>query len=160
MNRLERLAPVSPPQPVSASDVDAAEAAIGGPFPNGYRAFMLRFGRGLLGGLVRIYTPAAIMEGPQSFSEWRMRIDEYWFWDASAALLPKSRALECVVIGDTIGGDELALHPSEPDRIFVFAHDFDQIYPASTTGLEAAIDWFFTSGMLDEAFEDDSFEPY
>ena len=160
MSRFDRLKPTSPPQRVADADVTAAEVALGATFPSGYRAFITRFGRGVLGGLMRIYTPDDIQNGPNNLREWRARIDEYWFWEDSAALLPKERALECIVIGDTVGGDELIFHPSEPDRLYVLAHDFDEAYLASDTGLEAAIGWFFESGVIDEPFENDGFEPY
>jgi hypothetical protein len=160
MSRFARLKPTSPPAAIPDADVDAAERAIGAAFPAGYRPFVSRFGRGVLGGLVRIYAPHDIQNGPNNVREWRARIDEYWFWDASAALLPKQRALECIIIGDTVGGDELIFHPSDPNRLYVLPHDFDEAYLASDNGLEAAVDWFFTSGVIDEPFEDDSFEPF
>lgn len=159
MSRFDRLQPTAPLQGVAESDVDAAERALGATFPSGYRAFVTRFGRGVLGGLVRIYTPQDIQSGPWNVREWRERIEEYWFWDASAALLPKAHALECVIVGDTVGGDELVFHPAAPDRLYLLAHDFDEAYLLSESGLEAAVDWFFTSGVLDPPFEDDSFEP-
>jgi hypothetical protein len=160
MSRFARLQPSAPLQGVPLGQVQGAEAALNTQFPSGYAEFVTRYGRGVLGGLVRIYTPDSLINGPNNVREWRARIDEYWFWDASADLLPKARALECIVVADTVGGDELAFHPSEPNRLLVFPHDFDEIYVAGTTGLEAAVDWFFTSGVLDEPFEDDSFEPY
>jgi hypothetical protein len=160
MTRFAGLKPTAPLIGVPDAEVDAAEQAFGTRFPAGYRAFITRFGRGVLGDLVRIYTPADMTRGPNNVREWRGRIDEDWFWDASAALLPKARALECICIADTVGGDELVFHPSEPDRLYVMAHDFDEAYLASTTGLEAAVDWFFTSGVIDQPFENDSFEPF
>ncbi|MBL8547451.1 MAG: SMI1/KNR4 family protein [Hyphomonadaceae bacterium] len=155
-----RLRPTRALAPIAPAEVAAAEAALSVRFPTGYYDFITRYGRGVLGGLVRIYTPADVLNGPNNVREWRARIDEYWFWDASAALLPKARALECVVIADTVGGDELVFHPDQTDRLYVLAHDFDEAYLASDVGLEAAVDWFFTSGVIDEPFEDLSFEPY
>jgi len=159
MSRFASLKPTAALQGAPGADVDAAERAFGA-FPADYRAFITRYGRGVLGGLVRVYAPAELLSGPRSVSEWRARIDEYWFWDATEALLSKERALECVVIGDTVGGDELIFHPAAPEQLYVLGHDFDEAHLASTSGLEAAVDWFFTSGVLDQAFEDDSFEPY
>lgn len=155
-----RLRPTQALSPVSSDEVAAAEAALGAKFPSGYNDFITRFGRGVLGGLVRIYAPAELLSGPRNVNDWRARIDEYWFWESSAALLPKAKALECVVIADTVGGDELIFHSDQPDRLYVLAHDFDEAYLASEQGLEAAVDWFFTSGVIDEPFEDESFEPY
>lgn len=157
--RIDDLEPSGALQPVPASDIDRAEADLGTPFPSGYRDLMQRFGRGIVGGLVRVYTPFDIASGDNSVTEWRKRIDEYWFWDAGAAVLTKAQALECVILGDTVGGDEMVFHPSAPDRIYVLPHDSDDIHVAGD-GLEAALDWFFTSGVIDPPFEDKSFEPY
>jgi len=155
--RLARLRPSAALTPIAQAEISRAEAALGARFPDGYAALMTRFGRGVLGGLVRIYTPDAIVAGVE---EWRLRIDEYWFWEATEGVLPKAHALECVVLGDTVGGDELIFHPSAPNRLYVLAHDFDQAHLVSEAGLGPALDWFFTSGVLDEPFEDDGFEPY
>ncbi len=160
MSRIDRLRPIAPPTPIADDAVTAAEAAFRTRFPSGYRTLMTRYGRGVLGGMIRIYTPDALLSGPLSVDEWRRRIDEYWFWDASAALLTKQRALECVIIGDTVGGDEIAFHPDDAERVYVFAHDFDEIFLASNSGLTSALDWFFTSGVLDQPLENDEFQPY
>lgn len=159
--KLAHLNPKAPPKPIDAAEVDACERALGMRFPQGYRELMTRYGRGILGGLLRFYAPAEIadLDGPRGVGEWRQRIAEYWFWDASAALMSKQRALTCIRIGDTVGGDELVFDPAEPERIYVLPHDFEEIYVAGD-GVEAACTWFFTAGILDEPFEDNSFEPY
>lgn len=160
MSRFAKLQPNAPPTPSAEAEVTAAEGHFNTRFPTGYREFITRYGRGILGGFMRVATPADLLNGPNNVREWRARIDEYWFWDGSADLLPKAKALECIVIADTVGGDEFVFHPSQPDRIYVLAHDFDEIYLASESGIEAAADWLFTAGVLDEPFGDDSFEPY
>jgi hypothetical protein len=160
MNRFDSLSPSAALTPVPEAEVADLEAELGFVFPTGYREFITKFGRGVLGGLVRIYTPADIRSGPCNIEEWRKRIDEYWFWDAGANVLTKPRALQSIIVGDTVGGDELIFHPDEPDRLYVLPHDFEEIWVASTTGLDEAADWFFKSGVIDEPFEDDRFEPY
>jgi len=76
-----------------------------------------RFGEGLLAGYVRVYPPHQILKGDNNVNAWRERIDEYWFWDAGKDVLSKDRALECVIVADTMDGDELVAHPSDPDRL-------------------------------------------
>jgi hypothetical protein len=44
---------------------------------------------------------------------------EYWFWDLGRDVLTKQEALQSVKIGDTLDGDELIVHPSNPERVFV-----------------------------------------
>ena len=153
----DNVRPVSVPRPALAEHVSALEAHIGCRMPAGYAEFVTRFGRGLLGGFVRIYTPDELLHGPSELASWRARIDEYWFWDTGP--LRKEQALEYVILGDTVGGDEFVFHPGEPDLIYVLSHDFDISYFAGR-GLEAALAWLFKSGVLDEPFGDDTFEPY
>jgi hypothetical protein len=56
-------------------------------------------------------------------------------------------------------GDELVMHPSDPDRLYVLPRHEEVIYVAGN-GLLAAIEWFLTSGVLTEPIEDRSFEPF
>jgi hypothetical protein len=73
--------------------------------------------------------------------------------------LPKQRALECVIIGDTVNGDELVFHPGRPNRLFVLPRDSEQVFDAGTD-LLTAIDWMCASGKLVERFDDRKFEPF
>jgi hypothetical protein len=115
----------------SPAEVDAAEAKLGIRFPTGYREYVTRFGVGVLGGCyIRIYPPHRILSGTNNLDEWRQRIDEYWFWDDGREVLTKEKALRSVIIGDTLDGDELIVHPSNPERIYVLPRHSEQIYVA------------------------------
>lgn len=85
-----------------------------GRLPAGYQTFVTRLGEGLLDGRVRVYGPARIL---RDLSAWRARIRLYWFW--GDAPLDQATALECVPIADTIVGDELVFHPSDPDTLWL-----------------------------------------
>ncbi len=87
------------------------------------------------------------------------RIKKYWFWDEGKELLPKERALECVVLGDTLNGDELVFHPGRPDRLFVLPHESENIFDPGRDVLEA-VEWICASGQLVEPFAERQFEPY
>lgn len=139
--------------------VEDAERQMGVRFPNGYGEFIARFGEGLLGGYLRVYPPHQILEGDNNVMEWRRRIDEYWFWDDGRDVLTKEKALECTIVADTVDGDELATHPSEPDRLYVFPRYEETIYVAGD-GLFAAIEWLLTSGTLTDPIEDRTFSPF
>lgn len=142
------------------SEVDHAEAQLGMRFPTGYREYITRFGEGVLGGAyVRIYPPRRILDGPNRLAEWRQRIDEYWFWDEGREVLTKPQALQSVIFGDTGDGDELIVHPGEPDRIYVLPRNSADIFVAGQ-GLPAAIEWLCSSGILTEPFADRKFEPF
>src|SRR5688572_1289215 len=108
------------------ADVDRFESEYWLTLPKGYREYITRLGEGILGGSwVRIYPRSRIV---RELDEWRDRVRQFWFWDAGRKLLPKSRALECVVIGDTMGGDELVFHPSRPNRLFVLPRESEKIF--------------------------------
>ncbi|MEP7218584.1 MAG: SMI1/KNR4 family protein, partial [Bacteroidota bacterium] len=118
-------------------EVDALASQLWITFPEGYREYMSRLGEGILGLLVRIYPPWKVAN---ELPSWRRRINRYWFWDAGRDLLPKARAIECIVIGDTMGGDELIFHPCRPDRLFMLPRDSERIFEAGND-LLSAIDW-------------------
>src|SRR4051812_47941427 len=141
---------------VDPSEIEAFESSRWIKFPSGYRDYMTVVGDGTLGSFVRICTPAKI---ERELDEWRDRINKHWFWDRGKKLLPKNRALECVVIGDTVSGDELIFHPHRPDKIFVLPSESEQIHEAGND-LLSAIEWIYTSGKLIEKFSDITFEPY
>jgi len=142
------------------SEVNDAEAKLGIRFPSGYREYVTQFGEGFLGGTyVRIYPPRRIISGANNNAEWRERISKYWFWDEGKDTLSKDRALECVIIGDTYDGDELIVHHSNPERIYVLPRYSKSIHVAGD-GLFEAIEWLCSSGVLTEAFDERIFDPF
>jgi hypothetical protein len=143
----------------SSSDVVDAERQLGTRLPEGYRDFIARFGEGLLAGYIRVYPPHQILTGDNNVHAWRERIDEYWFWDEDADVLTKDRAREGVIVADTMDGDELMMHPAQPDRLYVLPHDEEAIYVAGD-GLLPAVEWLLTSGVLTESIEDRTFVPF
>lgn len=149
-----------PPVLSTPAEVDQAEDRLGIRFPTGYRDYVTRFGEGLLGGsYVRIYPPRRILGGQNNLAEWRQRIAEYWFWDEGREVLTKEQALQSVIIGDTFDGDELIVHPGEPERILVLPRNSGSIYVAGI-GLPEAIEWLCSSGILTEPFPERKFEPF
>jgi hypothetical protein len=53
--------------------------------------------------------------------------------------------IEGVIVADTMDGDELMMHPSEPDRLYVLPRYEGAIYVAGD-GLLPAMEWLLTSG--------------
>jgi hypothetical protein len=98
-----------------------------------------------------------ILDGEMSVAEWRRRINKYWFWDDG--VLSKERAQECIIVGDTLNGDELIFHPTEPGVLFALPRDEENIYRLGP-GLFAAMEWLCTSGQLTEPFEERNFKPF
>ncbi len=147
------------PQLVLADPADVAALAARWwiTFPDGYHDYVTRLGEGLLGGsFVRIYPPGRI---EKDLTEWRRRIHKYWFWDAGRDVLPKERAIECIIIGDTVNGDELLFHPTRPVQLFVLPRDSEQVFDAGPDVL-SAVEWMCASGKLVEPFAERDFEPF
>jgi hypothetical protein len=95
-------------------EVDRAERSLGTRLPAGYRTFVTEKGLGILQGLVRVYPPDRIAG---ELDAWRQRIEQFWFWGDTP--LDQATALECIVVADTLDGDELVFHPSDPDALYL-----------------------------------------
>jgi len=148
------------PSPCLVDEVVRLENTLGTRFPRGYREYVTTFGDGVLGGsYIRIYSPAQVAEGDNNVHEWRKRVSEYWFWDAGKKTLSKDKAVAGIICGDTVDGDELIFHPSEPDRIYVLPRYSEDIHVAGD-GLLDAIDWLCSSGQLTEPFTEREFIPF
>jgi hypothetical protein len=141
----------------TADEVMALENELWARFPAGYHEYVTQLGEGVLGGsFVRIYPPWRIKNELQ---EWRRRIGKYWFWDARRKTLPKERAVECVIVGDTTSGDELVFHPGRPEQLFVLPRESEKVFAAGSNLMDS-IDWMCNSGELVEPFGERNFEPF
>lgn len=154
--RIENLRVVGrPPTPISDDEIKFAEKNLGTHFPSGYQQYITTLGEGVLGGaFVRIYPPRKVVE---ELAQWRERIEEYWFWKTEDDDFSKSKALECIVLGDTLQGDEVIFHPSNPERLFVLPRHDDAAY--WTDGFFETLEWLCASGVLTGPFEERDFEP-
>lgn len=110
----------TPPRATHA-EVDAAERALATRMPAGYRTFVVELGVGLYGGRVRMYPPARVVD---ALAGWRERIERFWFWGETP--LSHSAALECVCLADTLDGDEIVFHPSDPDALFLLPRESER----------------------------------
>lgn len=145
-----------PPVLAAQQDVDRLESRLWITFPDGYHDYVTRLGEGVLGSFVRVYPPWKI---GKEIAGWRRRIAKYWVWDQDPQVLPKERALECVIVGDTLNGDELVFHPSRPGRLFVLPADTERVLAAGSDLLEA-VEWIMGSGQVTEPLADRDFEPF
>ena len=68
-------------------------------------------------------------------------------------MLPKERAVECVIVGDTMNGDELIFHPTRNNRLFVLPNESDQVLDAGGD-LLMAIEWMIGLRQLVEPTAD------
>ena len=139
-----------------AAEVDALASELWITFTPGYREYVTRLGEGVLGSFVRIYSPWRIKT---ELAEWRRRISKYWFWEQGRKVLPKERAVECVIIGDTVDGDELVFHPARADRLFILPRHSERVFEVRGDML-SALEWMCRSGELTEAFDEMDFEAF
>jgi hypothetical protein len=139
-----------------STDVVALESQLWLNFPDGYKEYVTKLGEGVLGGFVRIYPPWRIQT---ELEEWRLRIKKFWFWDKGHKILPKERALECVIIGDTVIGDEIVFHPTRPERLYIMPRGGEKIFDVGND-LWTTIEWICCSGTLVEVIKERDFVPY
>ncbi len=139
------------------AEVSALETWLKTTLPAGYREYVTTLGEGVLGGsFVRVYSPWRI---EQQLAGWRQRIAEYWFWERSRSVLSRERALESILITDTLNGDELIFHPQQRDRLLILPVESEKIYKAGSSLLEA-VEWMCSSGKLTRRFKARNFEPF
>lgn len=130
----------------STTDVTRAERELGCRFPRGYAEYVQRLGRGSLNDFVRVMMPGQIIT---VLAEWRARWHEFWFWDDPESAVDQHHISGAVPVADTSSGDELWFHPDDPDTVIVLPRDSERSY-AVGSGLDGAIDWVFSSGVLVE----------
>ena len=130
--------------PSTPRDVAAAEASLGCRLPDGYAAYVERFGAGDLGHFLRVYPPERVIEAR---AEWQQRVTEYWFWDSGTSEATPERIREGVVVADSFDGDELCFHPDDPDVLFVLPRHSEEVHRVGP-GLLAALEWMLGSGVL------------
>jgi hypothetical protein len=112
----------------SEAELSHLEETLGTRFPSGYRQYMTILGECTLGASgVRVYPPWKILDGVTQVA-WRDRIIQYWNWGRAADVLTKARALECVILGDKLSGDEFVFHRMDPDRLFVLPQRCEEIH--------------------------------
>ena len=143
-------------RPSTPDEVAGLESELGVRLPVGYGEYVRRLGGGVLGHWVRVYAPTELATLTQ---QWRERVQEYWFWDTSAAgIEPEAFQERGVVVADTFDGDELCFLPEDPDALFLLPRDDDDVVPAGP-GLLPALDWLL-AGHLNPWVEGWTFEAF
>jgi hypothetical protein len=138
----------------SARELALAEGEIGGRLPTGYSEYVQRFGRGLLNDLLRVMLPGDVVS---ALAGWRVTKSEYWYWDDLHPDVSRGRVLDSVPLADTANGDALCFHRDDPDMVIVLPRDEQRIYVAEP-GLVGAVDWVFSSGVLQRPERPSAFE--
>jgi hypothetical protein len=132
----------TPELKLTLADIDeihSVEAKLNVSFPDGYREYVTTLGLGeyIYNAVIRIDMPSAILLDHREYQE---SLEEYWFWEEGGDVLSKERAVECIRISDTVGGDTIIFHPSNSKKLFLLPHDEEIIYKIGSN-LYEAIDW-------------------
>ena len=149
-------------RPSTPDEVAGLQSEMGVVMPTGYGEYVLRLGGGALGHWVRVYAPTDLATRTR---EWRERVQEYWFWDTSAAgIEPRVFQQQGVVLADTFDGDELCFVPEDPEALYLLPRDDDEAVPLGP-GLLSALDELvagdvnpWVEGWTFEAFSNDRHE--
>jgi hypothetical protein len=134
-------------------EVAIAEEQIGSRFPNGYGDYVQRLGAGTLNDLLNVWLPQKVLEARET---WRDQMTAYWFWDDQGSDVNQSRAMDAIPFADSELG-WLCFHPDDPDTVIVLPRDVERTY-AVGPGLESAIIWMFSSGVLQQPTPASAFE--
>jgi len=103
---------------------------------------------------VRVYGLPRLLE---MIVETQARWREYYFWDSSRDLLPKQAVLESIIVADTLNGDEVIFHPSNPDALYLLPRHTERICWIGAR-FEDALEWLCTSGVVSQPVGSLSFE--
>jgi hypothetical protein len=127
---------------------------LGVKFPEGYREFMTRLGRGAMAGhLIYVHAPEHILASRKA---WQERVDTYWNWGEDGPV--QSEVVEGYRLGDTADGDEFVVVRGDPDRIYVLPRNDSEVLMGEE-GLMETLGWFLTSGDVREQVEERDFHP-
>lgn len=129
---------------VTAAELAALEEAAGAPLPEGYAAYVSRFGEALDAGFVRVYPPERVL---RERDVWRRRIDAHWFWRAAEDGFDANTAYDAYVLADTTSGDEFLWHPARADTFYVLPRHHEEVI-TRTMSFEALLAWATSSNDL------------
>ncbi|MFO0909185.1 MAG: hypothetical protein U0794_12685 [Isosphaeraceae bacterium] len=123
-------------------------------FPDGYTEYAAELGEGTLSNSLRVWMPAMV---EKRLTEFRQLLLDCYSWK-SGGTLRRDDMRRVVVLGDTLAGDTLVLHPEYPDEIF-FLPRHDETIRRLGPGLDAAIAWLCDEGGLGTPTRLRYFEP-
>ncbi len=132
-------------QVADIAEVDSLQIALGARFPAGYTQYVTQLGVGYLDGLISVYSPAHVMAATKAFRQMWETAER---WAAGRSVLPRSKLIECIPIGETNYQDTIVSHPSEADCCYVLPAELRSTYTASSSGLWGALVWILESDVI------------
>ncbi len=137
------------------AEVDALEVRLGVRFPAGYREYVTQLGEGTLNTFVRVLPPWRIL---QELGEHQGMMAGFWFWESDKVVFSQQQAMESIAIADTLDGDLIVFHPSDPRQLFVLPRNDERLY-ARGPGLLETINWVCSGRVLRSFGPNRYFEP-
>lgn len=153
---------VLPDKTVSSLELDELAHTLGCPLPLDYRAFLMRFGAGVLDGEIRIYSPSDVLRGTRyirdilgprkndelpglvsqthGVSEEEGHLRLFTRYENAADFFTPQDLGHFVYIGDTMENDHFVLLPDLSPRFFEFPRYENIIHSAGST-MEGFIDY-------------------
>jgi len=107
-----------------------AEAALGLTFPEEFKSFVTRLGRGEYDGEVYAYMPSEIIEQKEELQE--IWVETANTWDNLDDVLPSPKLSQMIPLGGTSDGDAIAFHPDNPQVIYILPRNSAEIIVAQT----------------------------
>ena len=140
----------------TSSQVDDLEARLGVRFPDGYREYVTQLGEGSLNTFVRVLPPWRILS---ELDEHRGMMAGFWFWESGKVAFGQEEAMDSIPIADTLDGDVIVFHPSDPRQLIVLPRNRERLYARGPDLLEA-INWVCSGGVLRRFGPSRYFEPF
>jgi hypothetical protein len=108
--------------PIPLEELERCERLLNATFPPCYRKFITEIGSGsFLDVPIRVFPPAHVCA---TTAEDQERLNQYWFWHESAAILPPETGAKSIQCFDTDVGHDLRFVPTDPSRFyFMSRHD-------------------------------------
>lgn len=125
----------SPAVMASDAEIRAFEKRMQIALPPDQQYFLKTLGEGVLYNHFRIFGLDKIEDEAQEFQR---RWQEYFLWNSPDSALVKDHMANCIIVGDTFNGDELALSRDYPLELFYFPQDLESIVKLGSS-LEQAI---------------------
>lgn len=130
---------VPPVKTVTPADLDHLERTFACTLPPDYRAFLTRFGAGLIGEDVHLYAPSDILQRTRKVRELLGTLEDAgqirfftWYENTSALFQPQDLD-RLLSIGGTMSNDYFMLLPGVPPRFFEFPRNEYEMRVAGTT---------------------------
>lgn len=147
-------------QPVPQSEIDRLESHFGFAMPLGYKDWMTQLGIGMYCDEFVIYEPKRILKWHEQEAIRRSNRAKYeyperdhWIYEGSEHILNEAQVEDCIVIGASLGGDQIVIFPPRPDKLYILPRHSNEI-------LEIAADFSDLHRVLFDSPCLQSFIPY